>query len=70
MNKNMIIKQVAIEVGLVVSEYNGFDRQELTAGQQCFAEQLVLASIEWIDEHVGMIPFEARQDMMKDFGFK
>lgn len=38
MNK---IEEIAVEAGLIVSEYNGFDRGMLTAAELRFAELIV-----------------------------
>lgn len=39
MNKR--IQQLAIDAGLIASEYNGFDRTQLTSAQMKFAESIV-----------------------------
>jgi hypothetical protein len=61
MNKNMIIKQVAIEAGLIVGEYNGFDRQELTPAEKRFAELIVRECVDEI-KHLRM-NYDTHQDV-------
>ena len=47
MNKR--IKKLAREAGLIASEPNGFDQNNLSKAQQKFAELIIRECADWID---------------------
>jgi len=54
---NERLKELAVQAGLIVAEYNGFDRTTLTPAQQKFAELLLTefkgVLLDMIDEGQG-----------------
>ena len=65
---NERIRELAVQAGVISAEYNGFDPTSLTKAQRRFAELIVRECADWINDNVGMIDEEARQDLLKHFG--
>jgi len=74
MNTNKQIRFLAIEAGLISTEYNGFDQIELTGAQRKFAESIIRECAKLTldfknDEHYsGWLDY--RDEIKKHFGMK
>ena len=61
---NERIKELAIEANLIVSEYNGFDRTQLSIAHKKFAELIIQECMKQVEEQYK--PVLEDEVMMKD----